>query len=190
MTQDTPQRQPANHSPGAPHFRNRQIVSARDRLQPALLDRLTDNEPNQRTERPEAIFVNEARLREALLRDLGWLLNARNAWDHIDLEGLRHAQRSVLNFGIDPLAGQLLSELDWSDIETSIRNAILDFEPRILPESLSVTLHSSGDRTHHHNTLEFEIRCQFWSMPYPLEMLLKTCLDLETGQVSLQNLRV
>jgi predicted component of type VI protein secretion system len=40
-----------------------------------------------------------------------------------------------------------------------------------------------------HNTLQFEIRCQFWSMPYPLELLLKTSLDLETGQVSLQNLR-
>jgi predicted component of type VI protein secretion system len=38
-------------------------------------------------------------------------------------------------------------------------------------------------------TLQFEIRCQFWSMPYPLELLLKTSLDLETGQVSLQNLR-
>jgi hypothetical protein len=39
------------------------------------------------------------------------------------------------------------------------------------------------------STLQFEIRCQFWSMPYPLELLLKTSLDLETGQVSLQNLR-
>ena len=40
-----------------------------------------------------------------------------------------------------------------------------------------------------HNTLQFEIRCQFWSMPYPLELLLKTSLDLETGQVVLSDLR-
>jgi type VI secretion system protein ImpF len=123
--------------------RQNQATAAKDRLQPALLDRLTDHEPHMRTERPDAVFVNESRLREALLRDLGWLLNARDAWDHVEMEGLEHVQRSAINYGMPPLAGQLL----------------------------------------------FEIRCQFWSMPYPLELLLKTSLDLETGQVSLQNLR-
>lgn len=168
---------------------HRSLIAAKDRLQPALLDRLTDDDPHLRTERPDMVFVNESRLREALLRDLGWLLNARNAWDHIDLEGLPHVQRSVLNYGIAPLAGQVLSEFDRKDIEVNIHRAILDFEPRILPETLSVNV-QSGDGFLHHNTLEFEIRCQFWSKPYPLEMLLKTCLDLETGQVSLQNLRI
>jgi type VI secretion system protein ImpF len=123
--------------------RQNQATAAKDRLQPALLDRLTDHEPHMRTERPDAVFVNESRLREALLRDLGWLLNARDAWDHVEMEGLEHVQRSAINYGMPPLAG----------------------------------------------TLQFEIRCQFWSMPYPLELLLKTSLDLETGQVSLQNLR-
>jgi type VI secretion system protein ImpF len=52
-----------------------------------------------------------------------------------------------------------------------------------------VTLLASTEQLTHHNTLQCEIRCQFWSMPYPLELLLKTSLDLETGQVSLQNLR-
>jgi type VI secretion system protein ImpF len=141
--------------------RQNQATAAKDRLQPALLDRLTDHEPHMRTERPDAVFVNESRLREALLRDLGWLLNARDAWDHVEMEGLEHVQRSAINYGMPPLAGQLLSALDWSHVERSIRES----------------------------TLQFEIRCQFWSMPYPLELLLKTSLDLETGQVSLQNLR-
>lgn len=169
--------------------RHTQTAAAKDRLQPALLDRLTDHEPHLRTERPEAVFVNESRLREALLRDLGWLLNARDAWDHLDLQALPHAQRSVINYGMRPLAGQLLSELDWKDIERSIRQSIVTFEPRILERTLSVKLLPSMDQLNHHNTLQFEIRCQFWSMPYPLELLLKTSLDLETGQVSLKNLR-
>ena len=169
--------------------RQNQATAAKDRLQPALLDRLTDHEPHLRTERPDAVFVNESRLREALLRDLGWLLNARDAWDHVELEGLEHVQRSVINYGMPPLAGQLLSELDWGHVERSIRESILAFEPRILPKTLAVTLLASTEQLNHHNTLQFEIRCQFWSMPYPLELLLKTSLDLETGQVSLQNLR-
>jgi type VI secretion system protein ImpF len=158
----------------------------RDRLQPALLDRLTDDEPGRRTERADAVYVNESRLRAALLRDLGWLLNSTNAAGLIDFEGLPLAQRSVLNYGMEPLAGQLLSELDWPAVETSIRQCILNYEPRILADTLHVTLAASAATLNHHNTLQFEIRCQFWSMPYPMEMLLKTSLDLETGQVALE----
>ena len=97
--------------------------------------------------------------------------------------------RMSLNYGMNPLAGQLLSDLDWKDVEANVSRAILAFEPRVLPESLSVTLLPSFDSLNHHNTLQFEIRCQFWSMPYPLELLLKTSLDLETGQVVLSDLR-
>lgn len=158
----------------------------RDRLQPALLDRLTDDEPIKRTERAEAVYVNESRLRAALLRDLGWLLNSTNASGLIDFDGLPLAQRSVLNYGMEPLAGQLLSELDWPAVEASIRQCILNYEPRILADTLQVTLAPSAATLNHHNTLQFEIRCQFWSMPYPMEMLLKTSLDLETGQVALE----
>ncbi|MFT3818702.1 MAG: type VI secretion system baseplate subunit TssE [Rubrivivax sp.] len=158
----------------------------KDRLQPALLDRLTDDEPLKRSERVDAVYVNESRLRGALLRDLGWLLNANNAGGLIDFEGLPLAQRSVLNYGITPMAGQLLSELDWPALEADIRQCIVNFEPRILADTLQVSLAPSAASLSHHNTLQFEIRCQFWSMPYPMEMLLKTSLDLETGQVAVE----
>ncbi len=161
----------------------------KDRLQPALLDLLTDHEPSKRTEQADAVYVTESRLRAALLRDLGWLLNASNASGHIDFDGLAHAERSTLNYGMTPLAGKLLSDLDWKDVEANVSRAILAFEPRVLPQSLAVTLLPSFDSLNHYNTLQFEIRCQFWSMPYPLELLLKTSLDLETGQVVVSDLR-
>ena len=160
----------------------------KDRLQPALLDRLTDNEPEARTERGEAVFVNERRLRSALLRDLGWLLNATNASQSLDPTSLHHAKRSVVNYGIPPLAGQLFSELDWKDIQGALRTAILTFEPRILADTLVVDVLPSFDTLNHHNTLQFEIRCHFWSLPYPLELLLKSSLDLESGQVVLSDM--
>ena len=161
----------------------------KDRLQPALLDRLTDHEPTRRTEPADAVYVTDSRLRAALLRDLGWLLNAGNAAGHIDFGGMAHAELSTLNYGMAPLAGKLLSDLDWKDVEFNVTQAILAFEPRILAETLAVTLLPSFDSLNHHNTLQFEIRCQFWSMPYPLELLLKTSLDLETGQVVVSDLR-
>lgn len=160
----------------------------KDRLQPALLDRLTDNDPAVHTERGEAVYVNERRLRRALLRDLGWLLNATNASARLGNLNLPHVSRSVLNYGIPPLAGQLFSEMDWKDIQAALRTAILAFEPRILPETLVVDVLPSFDTLNHHNTLQFEIRCHFWSLPYPLELLLKSSLDLESGQVMLSDM--
>lgn len=44
-----------------------------DRLQPALLDRLRDDHPEQRVEPAEARVMSRQRLREAVLRDLEWL---------------------------------------------------------------------------------------------------------------------
>lgn len=160
----------------------------KDRLQPALLDRLTDNEPTKLSERSEAVYVNERRLRSALLRDLGWLLNATNANATLRETNLQHVKRSVLNYGIPPLAGQLFSEMDWKDIQAELRTAILAFEPRVLPDTLVVNVLPSFDTLNHHNTLQFEIRCHFWSLPYPLELLLKSSLDLESGQVMLTDL--
>ena len=47
-----------------------------DRLQPALLDRLTDDEPLKTQEPREQRVMSKTRLRQAVLRDLAWLLNA------------------------------------------------------------------------------------------------------------------
>jgi type VI secretion system protein ImpF len=37
-----------------------------------------------------------------------------------------------------------------------------------------------------HNVIEFEIRGHLWSQPVPLEILLRTQLDLEAGQVEVK----
>jgi len=177
------------HKPHSPNVNAGQTHGTdKDRLQPALLDRLTDHEPTARTERGDAVYINERRLRSALLRDLGWLLNATNAGAALDESNLQHVKRSVSNFGIPPLAGQLFSEMDWNDIQVALRTAILTFEPRIFPETLVVEVLPSFDSLNHHNTLQFEIRCHFWSLPYPLELLLKSSLDLESGQVVLTDM--
>ena len=51
-------------------------IEPRDRLQPALLDRLTDNAPTASSEADERRVMSKAALRQAVIRDLGWLFNA------------------------------------------------------------------------------------------------------------------
>lgn len=157
----------------------------RDRLQPALLDRLTDESPGQRQEADDRRVMSKGQLRHAVLRDLSWLFNAtqpRAGWaeEHPALAG------SVLNFGLPPMSGTRVSKLDVTLLERAIKRAILDFEPRILPETLSVHALETGSVLDMHNMIDFEIRGHLWAQPVPLEILLRTKLDLEAGQVEVR----
>lgn len=157
---------------------------SRDRLQPALLDRLIDEQPDRKIEDPAERTISKSRLRHLVLRDLRWLLNANAGYAKLDAEGpLAHARRSTINFGIPSPSGKLASKIELADLERSIRQAILDFEPRILAESLRVSAISHSDPLDRHNVLEFEISGHLWAQPFPLELLLKTDVDLETGMI-------
>ena len=161
-------------------------VDSRNRLQPALLDRLMDDAPHERVEADDMRVMSKQQLRQAVLRDLSGLFNAvqplpKVAAAHPAVEG------SVLNFGLPPLSGQLASKLDVSVLERAIRDAIQRFEPRILTDTLQVRALEATTVLDTHNVIEFEIRGHLWSQPVPLEILLRTQLDLEAGQVEVHD---
>ena len=54
-----------------------------DRLQPALLDRLTDDEPDKRQEPVQARVLSKTRMRQSVLRDLAWLFVTHEAQNGI-----------------------------------------------------------------------------------------------------------
>jgi type VI secretion system protein ImpF len=158
-----------------------------DRLLPALLDRLIDDEPSKHTEAEYSRSMNRSIYRQSVLRDMRWLFNAVNSESEIDFSGAPHAQSSTINFGLPALAGQRFSELDWVKIEQMMRDAVIRFEPRVLPESVEVRAITTADTTGHHNLLAFEIRGQLWAEPYPLDLLLRSQIDLESGVVSVSD---
>lgn len=163
-------------------------LRVQDRLQPALLDRLSDDDPKTTVEAPEQRVIARNRLRELVLRDLSWLFNATQPGDSVDFTGAPHARNSVLNYGLPPLSGQTASTIDVATLEARVRQAIVDHEPRILKESLSVQAVISDDQMHHHNQIGFRITGQLWAQPVPLELLLHTDVDLETGRVAIREL--
>jgi len=71
-----------------------------DRLQPSLLDRLTDDEPDKRVEPPERRVLTIARLRESVLRDLNWLFNSTQMASASEMEEFPLVTSSVVNFGL------------------------------------------------------------------------------------------
>lgn len=160
----------------------------RNRLQPALLDRLTDDAPDARTEVDEQRVMTKVQLRQAVLRDLTALFNAVQPLG-AQAAGYPGLAESVLNFGLPPLSGQLASTLDVSLLEQTIRQAIVRYEPRILPDTLQVRALEATSVLDTHNVVEFEIRGHLWSQPVPLEILLRTQLDLEAGQVEVRDIK-
>lgn len=159
-----------------------------DRLQPALLDRLRDDHPDQRSEPAEARVMSRQRLRDAVLRDLEWLFNAAAPAAVEGLGAFPRAARSVLGFGLPALSGTTASSIDPPWLEAQVKRAILDHEPRILADSLRVEALVSDLQMGHHNQISMRISGQMWAQPVPLELLLHTDFDLETGRVQIREL--
>ncbi|MBE2295341.1 MAG: type VI secretion system baseplate subunit TssE [Phycisphaerales bacterium] len=160
-------------------------LTSRERLQPSLLDRLTDEEPDQRQESRDKRVLSMNRLRECVLRDLAWLFNASRMPEGSEIERYPFAARSVVNFGLPPLSGVTARSLDIDKLELILRQVILDFEPRILRNSLRVHAAFTEERMNH-NALTFEIEGELWGQPMPLQLYWKTEIDLESGQVRVE----
>lgn len=157
-------------------------LTQQERLQPSLLDRLTDEEPQAAQESRDKRVLSMRRLRESVLRDLAWLLNASRMDALQDLDSHPFVARSVLNYGMPDVTGLTASGVDVGAIERAVRDAIWDFEPRILKNTVKVSARTGPDEMTH-NALTFDIEGELWAQPVPLRIYLKTELDLEVGEV-------
>lgn len=160
----------------------------KERLQPALLDRLEDDDPEKSEESRHKRVISPSELHESVKRDLAWLLNTANMECTEDLEEYPEVIRSVLNFGVRDYSGRTVTEDDIPEIQRGLRQAILQFEPRIMPKTLEIEVELKSDKMSH-NTLTFFIRADLWANPLPLELYLRTELDLDTGSVTVTESR-
>ena len=149
-----------------------------EKLQPCLLDRLTDDDPKSTEESRGQRVISLQRYRRGVLRDLQWLLNASahlpgEGGGRWTLEDFPEALRSVINFGTRQLSGLFAPNVH--ELERQLTDALELFEPRIIPRTVSI--HASMDR----NVIDIEIRGELWANPMPEQLYVKTNIDLETG---------
>ncbi|HJX51501.1 MAG TPA: type VI secretion system baseplate subunit TssE, partial [Polyangia bacterium] len=126
--------------------------------------------------------LSPARLRECVRRDLTWLFNTTHLQSLQELDEVPLVSRSVLNYGIPDLAGRTASGLDTVELEQMIRQAILNFEPRLDRNSVRVRP-VIDERQMNHNALSFDVEAELWAQPLPLRLFLRTAVDLESGSV-------
>ena len=156
-----------------------------DRLQPCLLDRLTDDEPEVSTESRDRRIVSLQRYKSAVLRDLEMLLNSKKHPLYDNIYEFSEAERSVLNFGILDICGTSVLNAKAAEIESHVKEAIVCFEPRISQRTLSVRMLSVLD-SEYIRSISFEIEAELWAQPLPDRLFVKTEVDLETGHYKLK----
>ena len=162
-------------------------LTQKERLQPSLLDRLTDNDPDRKLESRDLRVLSPSRLRDCVRRDLAWLLNTSNLGAVQDLDEYPQVARSVLNYGMPDLAGRTTSSVDTTTLEQAIRRVILDFEPRLVAKTLRVKLFVD-EKQMNHNAMSFDIEAELWAQPLPLRLFLRTAVDLESGTIDVLDL--
>lgn len=154
-------------------------LTGRERLQPSLLDRLTDNAPTQKRESFEQQTLTMPQLRNAVLRDMANLLNTTNLSTLKDLANFPLAAKSTINFGIPGFAGMIESLGRNMSLERELVEAIQTFEPRIRSETVRVHAQSvpaDGNGT----AVVFHIEGELWAKPVPQHLTLETAIEVET----------
>ena len=154
-----------------------------EKLQPSLLDRLIDDNPEQLNESRDKRIMNVSKLRDCVIRDISHLLNAHHLEGNTDIDDFAEVQSSVINYGVSGLTGFSMHNIDVNSAERSIRQAIINFEPRILKNTLKVSMTRDTEKSSNH-AIVFRIEGQIWAIPIPLMLMLKTEIDLETGSVN------
>jgi type VI secretion system protein ImpF len=145
-------------------------------VQPSLLDRLTDDEPQNEREARDLRAFSLSRLREAVLRDLSWLLNTSRMASPNELAAYPYVAASVLNYGVPATTGQVKAGIDTTALVRELRAALQLYEPRLLADSLRISLARQEGRG---IDFQFLIEAELWAHPAPVRMTLRTEPDRE-----------
>lgn len=138
----------------------------------SVLDRLTTVEDWPSTRSQSVQYF-----RDAIKRDLEWLLNTRQPGMR-ELEGYPLANASMVNYGLPDISALGLSSAsDQRRLRLAIQACLKNFEPRLM--NIEVTIEGSdvSDRR-----LRFHIEGQMRLDPAPEEISFDTVLELTSGE--------
>jgi type VI secretion system protein ImpF len=128
-------------------------------------------------------MISMRRLRECVQRDLSWLLNTGNLAVVQDLSRYPLVARSVLNYGMPSLAGRMVTSVDVRVTAKRLQEAIATYEPRL--SRVQVTAEPTKDSDE--MTLSFKIDAELWGQPVAQHLVLRTSIDVDTGDVRISD---
>jgi type VI secretion system protein ImpF len=126
--------------------------------------------------------ITEALLRTEVTHDLEAMLNTVALEASLDMSDVPYVRRSILNFGIPDLANRTIDEARLTEIPEELRNAIINYEPRIVADTLSVERDTSVDASD--LKVRFVVRAEL--MCEPVHLPVEFVADVvDTGKIVL-----
>lgn len=132
--------------------------------------------------------ISPEELRRHLGIDLNSLMNTVQLDSAVSLEEAPYVFRSILNFGFRDLSRVNRSRHDELLIAEAIRQALLDHEPRLVPESIEVAP-GEEDATLVQR-LTFDIRAEIRGFPADIPVGFTAEIDLGAGKMKMKGLWV
>lgn len=128
-------------------------------------------------------------LKRHLEMDLTALMNTVHLGAAVDLSDAPHVARSVLNYGFRDLSDVTSQDLNDNDVIESVRQSLLDHEPRIVPETLEVTRGERKTESEKHRLI-IKIAADLMGDPVDVPVEFDAEVDLGVGKLKMSNLQV
>lgn len=146
------------------------------RITQSILDRLLDYDPRESQEAPKSRVTALNELRQAVKRDLEWLLNTRCILDPEDT-GLEEVKKSVAFYGMPDMTGvSVQSGVEQKRLIGAMETALRTFEPRFLDVKVTLEPVDNLDRQ-----LKFRIEARLDVDPVPEPIAFDSVLQFGSG---------
>lgn len=151
------------------------------RVTPSIIDRLVDLDPRQSQESPKSRSTSLRELKQAVRRDLEWLLNTRCFTEEID-DRLEEVKKSVAYYGLPDFTGvSAKNRFEQTRMTKVIEAAIKTFEPRFIDLKVTLEPIDSLDRE-----LKFRIEARLNIEPTPEPVAFDTILQLGSSDFAVK----
>ncbi len=131
--------------------------------------------------------TGEAALRTQIKADLASLLSTIRLEAVQPLDDAPYVQKSIINYGFRDLSSVSMTDLTTSRIADSIRQSLIDHEPRLVPETLDIQLNDKyGDKQ---QRLTFSINAEIVANPVDIALDFLAEVDIGAGKVQMADKR-
>ena len=132
--------------------------------------------------------VDELQLRRHIEADLNALMNTIRLDAASPLDDAPHVAASILNYGFRDLSSVTLRDLHSASIRDSIRQSLINYEPRLVPETIEVQV-KKGEGSNDQR-MELYVTADLMGDPVDIPLDFDAEVDLGAGKMRMHNLRV
>ena len=157
-------------------------MDKKKQLRPSIIDRLFDDEPENKNEIDHGKHHRLKQLRNSVRRDLENLMNTRYRVVEAG-EQYNELEKSLINYGLPDLATINISDLDKrKEFTLKMEKILKEFEPRF--KNVNVSYLNNNDNTD--RTLRFRIDATLYADPSPEVVIFDSILEPVTRNISIE----